>query len=176
MATISAPVAAAELGVLLEELRAAQPGRVLAEQRHQFLDLDPDLVREDYTRPAGFRVERPVRVPAWSLAVLSRSCCDWTVGGRGKGATAAARWKVFVSLPGSVANWPEHRWPASRRYTVPTPAERAGALASLGWQVAPGETWGWSEDAGADFHGHPAGVDLLASVQVVPLVGAGVRA
>ncbi|MCA6094025.1 hypothetical protein LE181_17895 [Streptomyces sp. SCA3-4] len=38
---------------LLAELRAAQPGGVLAEQRHQFLDLDPDLVRDDYTRPAA---------------------------------------------------------------------------------------------------------------------------
>lgn len=37
---------------VLEELRAAQPGVELAEQRHQFLDLDPDLVREDYARPA----------------------------------------------------------------------------------------------------------------------------
>ncbi|MFI1183372.1 hypothetical protein ACH4UT_28020 [Streptomyces sp. NPDC020799] len=52
MTTTDARVRAPVLGVLLEELRAAQPGPALAEQRHQFLDLDPDLVREDYTRPA----------------------------------------------------------------------------------------------------------------------------
>ncbi|MFI1183344.1 DUF6303 family protein [Streptomyces sp. NPDC020799] len=174
MTATEAPVTAAELAVRLEGLRAAQPGRVLAEQRHQFLDLDPDLVREDYTRPAGFRAERPGRALTWSVALLSRSCCDWTVAGKAKGSTAAARWKLYVSLPGSVADWPEHRWPTSHRHTVPTPAERAEVLASLGWQVAPGERWEWFEDAGADFHGHPAGVDLMASVQVVPL--AGVRA
>ncbi|MBZ4319395.1 hypothetical protein [Streptomyces huiliensis] len=38
---------------ILDELRACQPGPELAEQRHQFLDLDPDLVRDDYTRPAA---------------------------------------------------------------------------------------------------------------------------
>ncbi|MBZ4322476.1 hypothetical protein [Streptomyces huiliensis] len=37
---------------LLAELRDAQPGDALAEQRHQFLDLDPDLTRDDYTHPA----------------------------------------------------------------------------------------------------------------------------
>ncbi|MGW2186604.1 hypothetical protein [Streptomyces sp. NPDC001719] len=52
MTTTDARTAAPVLGVLLEELRAAQPGGALAEQRHQFLDLDPDLIREDYTKPA----------------------------------------------------------------------------------------------------------------------------
>ncbi|AZQ72770.1 hypothetical protein EKH77_17455 [Streptomyces luteoverticillatus] len=40
------------LDELMEELRACQPGPLLTEQRHQFLDLDPDLARDDYTRPA----------------------------------------------------------------------------------------------------------------------------
>ncbi|WP_367131421.1 MULTISPECIES: hypothetical protein [Streptomyces] len=31
--------------------RRYRAGR-LAEQRHQFLDLDPHLIRDDYTRPA----------------------------------------------------------------------------------------------------------------------------
>ncbi|MEU2873489.1 hypothetical protein ABZ769_30530 [Streptomyces olivoreticuli] len=52
MTTTDARIPVPVLGVLLEELRAAQPGGALAEQRHQFLDLDPDLLREDYTKPA----------------------------------------------------------------------------------------------------------------------------
>ncbi|MGW2186607.1 DUF6303 family protein [Streptomyces sp. NPDC001719] len=153
---------------LLEELRAAQPGPVLAEQRHQFLDLDPDLVREDYTRPADIR---SVRVPEWSVAILSRLCCDRSKPG--KRWAAAARWRVFVSLPGLVSDWPEHGWPASRRHVIPTVADRDEALALLGWQVEPGATWEWSEDPQSDCHGHPEVVQLLASVRVVPLAGTG---
>lgn len=37
---------------LIADLRAKQPSPELAEQRHQFLDIDPDLKRDDYTRPA----------------------------------------------------------------------------------------------------------------------------
>ncbi|MGW2865898.1 hypothetical protein [Streptomyces sp. NPDC001205] len=37
---------------LIADLRAKQSSLELAEQRHQFLDIDPDLVRDDYTRPA----------------------------------------------------------------------------------------------------------------------------
>ncbi|MFH8786300.1 hypothetical protein [Streptomyces roseoverticillatus] len=33
----------------------------LAEQRHQFLDLDPHLVRDDYTRPAPLTAAIPYR-------------------------------------------------------------------------------------------------------------------
>ncbi|MCP9205556.1 hypothetical protein [Streptomyces cucumeris] len=40
------------LDALIETLRTSQPGAVLAEQRHQFLDIDPDLRRDDYTHPA----------------------------------------------------------------------------------------------------------------------------
>ncbi|MET9418969.1 hypothetical protein ABZY03_33240 [Streptomyces klenkii] len=38
----------------------------LAEQRHQFLDLDPHLLRDDYTRPAviGNAALRIVQTPA----------------------------------------------------------------------------------------------------------------
>ncbi|WP_058046259.1 hypothetical protein [Streptomyces roseifaciens] len=38
----------------------------LAEQRHQFLDLDPHLIRDDYTRPAVLddATLKAVRVPA----------------------------------------------------------------------------------------------------------------
>ncbi|MEU5185432.1 hypothetical protein AB0H73_37335 [Streptomyces olivoreticuli] len=62
MTTTDARTAAPALSVLLEELRAAQPGGALAEQRHQFLDLDPDLVREDYSKPA--LVDGPAQPPA----------------------------------------------------------------------------------------------------------------
>ncbi|MEJ8654883.1 hypothetical protein WKI65_44305 [Streptomyces sp. MS1.AVA.3] len=37
---------------LIEDLRAKQAAPELADQRHAFLDLDPHLVRGDYTRPA----------------------------------------------------------------------------------------------------------------------------
>ncbi|MFI0736841.1 hypothetical protein ACH4PU_01850 [Streptomyces sp. NPDC021100] len=56
-ATRSVTASGVPMERLLDELRAAQHGDALAEQRHQFLDLDPDLVRDDYTRPA------PVTVP-----------------------------------------------------------------------------------------------------------------
>ncbi|MEU2873780.1 hypothetical protein ABZ769_32025 [Streptomyces olivoreticuli] len=72
MTTTNAPATAPDLGVLLEELRAAQVGPALAEQRHQFLDLDPDLVREDYTKPA------PIDAPAQTSA---------TAGTPGRGVT-----------------------------------------------------------------------------------------
>ncbi|MFF4736325.1 hypothetical protein ACFY2W_10590 [Streptomyces sp. NPDC001262] len=55
MATTGTPVPGTEhvpLEQLLDEVRAAQPGLELAEQRHQFLDLDRHLVRQDYSRPA----------------------------------------------------------------------------------------------------------------------------
>lgn len=40
------------LDELIESLRTSQPGADFAEQRHQFLDIDPDLRRVDYTHPA----------------------------------------------------------------------------------------------------------------------------
>ncbi|WP_424887423.1 hypothetical protein [Streptomyces sp. XH2] len=56
--TIGRPAGISALDVpleqVLQELRAAQAGDELAEQRHQFLDLDPDLVRADYTQPAPY--------------------------------------------------------------------------------------------------------------------------
>ncbi|MEU7163844.1 hypothetical protein AB0A70_04260 [Streptomyces morookaense] len=55
MATTRTPApgtAHVSLEQLLDELRALQPGLELAEQRHQFLDLDAHLVRDDYSKPA----------------------------------------------------------------------------------------------------------------------------
>lgn len=45
------------LAELMDELRACQRAPQLAEQRHQFLDLDPHLTRDDYTRPAVIKEE-----------------------------------------------------------------------------------------------------------------------
>ncbi|MEU3353797.1 DUF6303 family protein [Streptomyces sp. NPDC037389] len=155
------------LDQLLAELRACQPRVELAEQRHQFLDLDSHLIREDYTRPAPITRPRAVDLPRWSVAMLCRRCCDWPAKRKSE---AAARWTLFIGLPGHVDDWPEHVWPACRRNFVPTLAERFDALTSLGWEAAPGTDWEWTEAPGATGHGHPVVADLTASVCVVPLM------
>ncbi|MEU1822628.1 DUF6303 family protein [Streptomyces abikoensis] len=159
------------LSQLLAELRACQPSRELAEQRHQFLDLDPHLIREDYTRPARTPRPRSSELPRWSTAIMVRRCCDWPAMRKGE---AAARWILFIGLPRSggptdVDEWPEHVWPACRRDHIPTLAERFDALTSLGWRVAPDAEWKWDEEPGKASHGHPVVVNLLAAIRVVPL-------
>ncbi|MEU1309641.1 DUF6303 family protein [Streptomyces cinnamoneus] len=152
---------------LLAELRACQPTPEMAEQRHQFLDLDPHLIREDYTRPALVPRPRSADVPRWSRAVLVRRCCDWPEKRKGE---AAARWILFVGFPGLVDDRPEHVWPACRRNFIPTLAERFDALTGLGWRTAPGVDWEWGEEPGEAGHGHPVVAHLIASVPVVPLM------
>ncbi|MEU9498166.1 DUF6303 family protein [Streptomyces sp. NPDC048196] len=54
----------------------------------------------------------------------------------------AGFWRVYVVLFG-VPEWPEHSW--GRIAPIPTVVERAEALASLGYEVAPGTEWEWIE-------------------------------
>ncbi|WP_432063374.1 DUF6303 family protein [Streptomyces sp. S1] len=100
--------------------------------------------------------------------LLSRRCCDILVLSR-KAAAQRARWRLFVVLPGPADDWPAFEWPTSRRHMIPTPDERARALASLGYCLAPDAAWSWTEDETPDYHDHPRAVSLLGSTVVVPL-------
>ncbi|MFD3330132.1 hypothetical protein [Streptomyces sp. NPDC056491] len=51
-ATPAAVPGRVQMDNLIAALRDAQSSPELADQRHQFLDIDPDLERDDYTRPA----------------------------------------------------------------------------------------------------------------------------
>ena len=53
-------------------------------------------------------------------------------------------WRLYVVLYG-VPDWPTFRW--ERTGPVPTGAERRRALAALGYEVAPGAVWSWTEDS-----------------------------
>jgi hypothetical protein len=71
-------------------------------------------------------------------------------------------WRLYVVLYG-VPDWPTFRW--ERTGPVPTVAERRRALASLGYEVAPGAVWSWTEDSrDPDDDGTP--VVLIAAVTV----------
>ncbi|BAU83315.1 hypothetical protein SLA_2388 [Streptomyces laurentii] len=97
---------------------------------------------------------------------LTRRCCQ---GGTTKGDTRQARWEIYVVLLGNPDEWPAFQWPVSRRNTIPTPDERARALASLGYRPAPGAQWEWDEITTPDYHGHPSTVAMLAGTVAVPL-------
>ncbi|MCX5400066.1 DUF6303 family protein [Streptomyces sp. NBC_00102] len=74
---------------------------------------------------------------------------------------SGGRWHLYVPLTGE--EWPWHDW--SPTAPVPTPAERARALAGLGYDVA-GE-WTWIEDS--EVYGDPtSAVLLIATVTVRP--------
>ncbi|MGV4888448.1 DUF6303 family protein [Streptomyces viridosporus] len=53
-------------------------------------------------------------------------------------------WRLYVVLYGET-DWPTVRW--VRSGPVPTVAERRRALATLGYEVAPGAKWSWTEDS-----------------------------
>ncbi|MFE2498598.1 DUF6303 family protein [Streptomyces scopuliridis] len=79
-------------------------------------------------------------------------------------ANNGGRWHAYVvllSVP--VSLWPEYDW--YRDAPVPTVTERAQVLADLGYEVAPGAEWEWTEDS--DVHGAPSSpVRLIATVTV----------
>lgn len=101
------------------------------------------------------------------LAHMSRPCC--TFGGR----PPARPWELFVAVGGNnVADWPEHTWPRRRGALIPSVAERAEALASLGFEPVDGADWSWQEYE-SEGHAHPPVVRLLASIEVRPLGEAG---
>ncbi|CAM5289502.1 putative protein OS=Streptomyces griseomycini OX=66895 GN=FHS37_001662 PE=4 SV=1 [Streptomyces griseomycini] len=68
-------------------------------------------------------------------------------------------WRLYVVLYG------EPDWPTRRERTgpVPTVAERRAALAALGYEVAPGAAWSWTEDS-RDPNNDSTPVLLIAAV------------
>lgn len=71
-------------------------------------------------------------------------------------------WRLYVVLYGET-EWPTVRW--ERSGPVPTMAERRRALASLGYEVAPGAQWSWTEDS-RDPDDDATPVLLIAAVAV----------
>ncbi|MGW6567801.1 DUF6303 family protein [Streptomyces sp. NPDC054975] len=52
------------------------------------------------------------------------------------------RWRLYVILPGPVADWPEYDLGAGE---VPTVRERSRALNALGYVFTDGAEWRWTE-------------------------------
>ncbi|MFF6808705.1 DUF6303 family protein [Streptomyces sp. NPDC012403] len=75
---------------------------------------------------------------------------------------AGSAWRLYVVLYG-VPDWPTFRW--ERTGLVPTVAERRRALAALGYEVAPGAAWSWTEDH-RDPEDDSTPVVLIAAVTV----------
>ncbi|MFF9753343.1 DUF6303 family protein [Streptomyces sp. NPDC014344] len=71
-------------------------------------------------------------------------------------------WRLYVVLYGET-EWPTFRW--DRTAAVPTVAERRRALAALGYEVAPGAVWSWTEDSQVPQDDSTA-VVLIAAVTV----------
>lgn len=107
--------------------------------------------------------------PVINGALLLRVCCDYRGGVVSCGNVSKARWKVCLVVYNTTDTWPAEEWPVSRRHKPPTLAERTGALARLGYTPAPGAGWEWTETEEPTYHGHPAGVSFIASIDVVPL-------
>ncbi|MFJ1913181.1 DUF6303 family protein [Streptomyces sp. NPDC088147] len=87
-------------------------------------------------------------------------------------ANNGGRWHAFVVLlPGSVSLWPEHDW--YRDAPVPTLTERTQVLAALGYEIAAGAEWEWTESS--DVYDDPSSPVLLiatVTVQALPEVTA----
>ncbi|MEV6727278.1 DUF6303 family protein [Streptomyces sp. NPDC051364] len=96
-------------------------------------------------------------------AQLSLRCCGTTAPER----TAGPCWQLYVAMTGLVSEWPTFTWPAST--VIPTLYQRQAALAYLGFVLAEGAEWEWTEDTGPDYHPHPVRVLLLGAVKVRPL-------
>jgi hypothetical protein len=73
-------------------------------------------------------------------------------------------WCLYVCIiPGRVAEWPEHFWPASHR-GIPTIGQRDRALKKLGYRRASDTApWDWQETEGKG-----GSVKLFASIEVLP--------
>lgn len=71
-------------------------------------------------------------------------------------------WRLYVVVYGET-EWPTYRW--ERSGPVPTVAERRRALAALGYEVAPGAVWSWTEDS-RDPGDDSTPVVLIAAVSV----------
>ncbi|MFI8422208.1 DUF6303 family protein [Streptomyces sp. NPDC085479] len=98
-------------------------------------------------------------------AQLSLRCCGTTA----PEPTDGPCWQLYVAKPGSVGAWPTFTWPTSRE--VPPVAEREAVLGLLGYGLAEGAEWVWTEDTGPEYHSHPVRVSLIARTRVQPLAG-----
>ncbi|MFD5487982.1 DUF6303 family protein [Streptomyces virginiae] len=98
-------------------------------------------------------------------AQMSLRCCGTT----GPAAADGPCWQLYVAMSGLVSEWPTYTWPPTGE--IPTLDERARALADLGFSLAEGAEWEWTEHDGPDYHPHPARVLLLCSAKVRPLEG-----
>ncbi|MET8535731.1 DUF6303 family protein [Streptomyces sp. NPDC005065] len=98
-------------------------------------------------------------------AHLSLRCCGTTM----PEVTAGPCWQVFVAMTGLVSEWPTYTWPTSSE--IPTSDQRLEALTELGFTLADGADWEWTEDTGPEYHPHPVRVALLAAAKVRPLDG-----
>lgn len=72
-------------------------------------------------------------------------------------------WCLYVCIiPGRVAEWPEHYWPASHR-GIPSIGQRGRVLKKLGYRRTLGaEPWDWQET-----EGRGGRVKLFASTEVI---------
>ncbi|MFD9572905.1 DUF6303 family protein [Streptomyces sp. NPDC059982] len=98
-------------------------------------------------------------------AQLALRCCDITT----PDGTAGPCWQLYVAQTGLVSEWPTFTWPTSTQ--IPNIMARQAALAYLGFTLAEGAEWEWTEHTGPDYHPHPAWVSLLGAVKVRPLGG-----
>ncbi|MYU25624.1 hypothetical protein GTY84_28410 [Streptomyces sp. SID8352] len=74
-------------------------------------------------------------------------------------------WRLYVVLYGET-EWPTFRWELPG--PVPTGAERRAVLDLLGYEVAPGAAWSWSEDS-RDPDDDATATILIAAVGVRPI-------
>ncbi|MEC4573637.1 DUF6303 family protein [Streptomyces virginiae] len=98
-------------------------------------------------------------------AQMSMRCCGTT----SPATTGGPCWQLYVAMTGLVSEWPTYTWPPTA--DAPTLDERARALTDLGFTLAEGAEWEWTEHTGPDYHTHPARVLLLCSAKVRPLGG-----
>ncbi|WP_327384144.1 DUF6303 family protein [Streptomyces sp. NBC_01207] len=96
-------------------------------------------------------------------AQMSLRCCGTTVPER----TDGPCWQLYVAMSGLVSEWPTFTWPTTSE--VPTLDQRRNALEYLGFVLADGAEWEWTECTGPDYHPHPVQVLLLGAVKVRPL-------
>ncbi|WP_405959197.1 DUF6303 family protein [Streptomyces sp. NBC_00868] len=96
-------------------------------------------------------------------AQLSLRCCGTSAPER----TGGPCWQLYVAMTGLVSEWPTFTWPTSA--VIPTVDQRQAALAYLGFTLAEGAEWEWTEHTGPDYHSHPVRVLLLGAVKVRPL-------
>ncbi|MCM2428808.1 DUF6303 family protein [Streptomyces sp. RKAG337] len=76
------------------------------------------------------------------------------------------RWHLYVVLL-DATEWLEHDW--QRAAPAPTLAEREQVLTALGYTLAPGEDWRWTEDLQTcDDPASPALLLAGATVRPVP--------